>query len=135
VAEPKAVVTDTHPLIFHAAGGRKLGKKAARHFTACENGEAVLYVPVVVLWEVALLARRRRIDLGRSVSAFFTDLFSNPAYRPVALTPDQIYLADDERPNEDPFDALICAAARQLALPLITADVEMSESGLVDVVW
>jgi PIN domain nuclease of toxin-antitoxin system len=65
------------------------------------------------------VARIGRIDLGRSVREFLADLFSDPAYQPVDLTPEQIYVADEMRPNDDPFDALICAAARHLDLPLL----------------
>lgn len=50
------------------------------------------------------------------------------------LAPEQIYLAEEIRPNEDPFDALICAAARSLDLPLLTRDAAIEESGM-DVVW
>ena len=43
--------------------------------------------------------------------------------------------ADGLRFNRDPFDALICAAARDLALPLLTRDTDITESGAVRVVW
>ena len=136
MAEPRAAVTDTHPLIFHAEGtAARLGKKAKAHFAACERQESILYVPVAVIWECALLARRQRVDLGRSPREFFDDLFSNPAYQPLDLTPEQVFLADEERPNENPFDSLICAAARTLDLPLITRDEEIRQSGIVKVVW
>lgn len=135
MAEPRAVVTDTHPLIFHAAGGSRLGRRASRVFTAAERQEALVYVPVVVIWECSLLARIGRVDLGRSVETFFEDLFSNPAYQPIDLGPAQVYLADSRRPNEDPFDALICAAALSLGLPLVTRDVEIREAGIVKTVW
>ena len=69
------------------------------------------------------------------IEAFFTDLFSNPAFQPFDLTAAQIYLADAARPNADPFDALVCAAARALGLPLVTRDSDIQESGLVNVVW
>ena len=132
----RAAVTDTHALIFHAEGtpGR-LGRLAKAHFAACERKEAILYVPAAVIWECALLARRGRVDLGQSVRGFFDDLFSNPAYQALDLTLEQVLLADEMRPNENPFDALICAAARSLGLPLITRDEEIRESGLVKVVW
>jgi Uncharacterized protein conserved in bacteria len=65
------------------------------------------YVPTIVIWECSLLARVSRINLRRTVRAFFDDLFSNPAYQPVDITPQQIYLADELRFNRDPFDALI----------------------------
>src|SRR6185436_2655594 len=78
VPETPAAVTDTHPLLFHAAGTGKLGKAAKAHFDACERREAMIYVPMVVIWECALLAGAARINLRRSVRAFFDDLFSNP---------------------------------------------------------
>ena len=44
MADPQAAVTDTHPLVFHAAGGGRLGSRAARLFERCERREAILYV-------------------------------------------------------------------------------------------
>lgn len=131
----EAAVADTHALLFHAAGSKHLGKRAARVFAAAEERNAIVYVPVAVMWECSLLARIGRIDLHRPVRDFFADLFSNPAYQPVDLSPEQIYLADEARPNEDPFDALICAAARQLGLPLLTRDSDITQSKLVEVFW
>jgi PIN domain nuclease of toxin-antitoxin system len=130
-----AAVTDTHALVFHAAGGRHLGKRAAAVFDAAERRATIVYVPAAVIWECAILARIRRIDLGRSTRQFFADLFSNPAYQPVELDAEQIFLADEHRPKTDPFDGLICAAARHLSLPLLTRDGEIEASGLVRVVW
>jgi PIN domain nuclease of toxin-antitoxin system len=135
VPETPAAVTDTHPLLFHAAGTGKLGKAAKAHFDACERREAMIYVPIVVIWECALLAGAARINPRRSVRAFFDDLFSNPAYQPYDLSASQVYDADDLRFNRDPFDALICAAARDLALPLVTRDSDIAESGTVRVIW
>lgn len=130
-----AAVTDTHPLLFHAAGSQRLGRRAAALFGAAERQAAVIYVPAAVIWECGLLSWVGRIALGRPLADFFADLFSNPAYQPLDLTPDQIFQADAARPNRDPFDALICAAARRLDLPLLTRDGEIRNSGLVRVIW
>jgi len=135
VADPEAAVTDTHAIVFHAAGGGKLGPKAALFFDRCERREAILYVPGAVIWECSLLARVARINLRRTVRAFFDDLFSNPSYQPLDVTCEQIYLADELRFNRDPFDALICAAARSIDLPLITRDADIRGSGAVRVIW
>ncbi len=135
VANPSAAVTDTHALIFHAAGGTRLGTHARAHYQACERREAIVYVPAAVMWEVSLLARTVRVSLHRSVRAFFADLFSNPAYQPLDLTGAQVYDADELRFTRDPFDALICAAARDLSLPLITRDDVIRESKVVSVIW
>jgi len=130
-----AAVTDTHALIFHAAGGGKLGPKARAHFEACERRQAILYIPAVVMWEVILLARAVRINLRRPARAFFDDLFSNPAYQPLDITREHVMIADELRFTRDPFDALIVAVARDLSLPLITRDGPIRESGSVKVIW
>jgi PIN domain nuclease of toxin-antitoxin system len=135
VGDPAAAVTDTHPILFHAAGGGRLGPRAAAHFQSCERREAITYVPMAVIWECALLARGARINLRRPVRAFFEDLFSNPAYQPYDLSTAQVFAADDTRINRDPFDALVCAAAIDLGLPLITRDADIRSSGVVKVVW
>lgn len=135
MADIPAAVTDTHALLFHAAGSGRLGKRAAAHFDACERREALLYVPTAVIWECSLLARASRVNLRRTVRGFFADLFSNPAYQPYDLNPLQVFAADEQRPNRDPFDGLICAAAADLELPLITRDADIASSGLVRVIW
>ena len=135
VAEVDAAVTDTHALLYHAAASARLGPRAAAHFTRAEERRAIVYVPAAVIWEVALLARGGRFNLRRAPRDFFTDLFSNPAYQPYDLTAAQIFDADDLRINRDPFDALICAAARDLALPLLTRDTDIGKSGAVRTLW
>jgi len=130
-----AAVSDTHALIFHAAGSGRLGPKARAHFDACERRQAILYVPAVVMWECSLLARAVRINLHRPLRNFFEDLFSNPAYQPLDLTGAQVLLADEMRFTRDPFDALIVAVARDLRLPLVTRDAQIRQSGAVKILW
>ena len=130
-----AAVTDTHALLFHASGGGRLGTRARAHFDACERREAITYVPVAVIWECSLLARAVRVNLRRPVRQFFDDLFSNPAYQPYDLRADQVFDADELRFTRDPFDALICAAARDLSLPLVTRDAAIRASGVVKTMW
>ncbi|HEX5071357.1 MAG TPA: type II toxin-antitoxin system VapC family toxin [Vicinamibacterales bacterium] len=131
----EAAVTDTHALIFHAAGGAKLGARARAHYAAAENGNAIVYVPAAVIWETCLLARAVKVNLRRSAETFFADLFSNAAYQPLDLTAAQVLMADTLRFTRDPFDALIVAAARDLSLPLLTRDGPMRASGAVKVIW
>ncbi len=132
--EPAAVL-DTHPLVYHAAGGKNLGRRASRHFEACEARAAIAYVPVAVIWEFTLLVRSARINLEGSVADFFEILFSNPAYQPVDMMPEHVFVAEEVRPNNDPFDGLICAAALSLDLPLITRDRDIEDSRIVRTLW
>jgi PIN domain nuclease of toxin-antitoxin system len=135
VADAQSAVTDTHPLLFHAAGGGRLGPRAAAFFERCERRDAILYVPFAVIWECSLLARASRVNLRRTVRGFFDDLFSNPAYQPLDLAPEQIFLADELRFTRDPFDGLIVAAAQTTGLALITRDTVIRQSGNVPILW
>ena len=135
MAEIAAAVTDTHALLFHAAGGQRLGKAARAIFAAAEEREALIYVPAAVIWEVALLARGGRIHLTQPVPAFFTDLFSNPSYQVHALDTGQVFAAAQATVFPDPFDGLICAAALDLSLPLITRDTVIATAGVVKILW
>ncbi len=92
-------------------------------------------MPAAVIWECSLLARVARINLRRSVRTFFEDLFSNPAYQPLDLNAEQVFLADELRFTRDPFDALIVSAAQTAGLSLVTRDNAIRESGTVGVIW
>jgi PIN domain nuclease of toxin-antitoxin system len=130
-----AAVTDTHALLFHGAGGKLLGPRAAAHFRAADEGRALVYVPMAVLIEVAFLARAGRGGLRVPPSAWFERLFQNPAYQPFDLTSEQVFAAEELRFNRDPYDALIVSAAHVLGLPLMTRDLAIVESKTVKVLW
>lgn len=132
---PAAAVCDTHALVYHAFGGQRLGKRAAALFDACDAREATIYVPAVVMVEFGFVLAGRRSGSAAPLREYFSDLLANPAYQPFDLTPEQVFLADESRPNNDPFDGLICAAARRLDLPLITKDDDIQRWGKVRVVW
>jgi PIN domain nuclease of toxin-antitoxin system len=54
-------VTDTHPLIWYATDNhRQLPRKVLRAFHAAAGAAALIYVPVFVLWELAV-----RLKVGR----------------------------------------------------------------------
>ena len=131
----EAAVTDTHPLLFHAAGSRRLGRRAAEAIDAAERQAAIIYVPAAVIWECGLRPGRGEWTFAARCRSSSVTCFQIPRYQPVDLTPEQVYQADAARPYRDPFDALICAAARQLDLALLTRDGDIRQSGLVRVIW
>lgn len=132
---PDAAACDTHALIDYALGGRRLGRQAAALFDACDARTAMIYIPAIVMVEFGLVLNRRLKRSSMPLRDFFEDLFANPAYQPFDLTPEQVYLANEARPNDDPFDGLICAAARRLDVPLMTRDAAITQWGKVKVVW
>jgi PIN domain nuclease of toxin-antitoxin system len=65
---------------------------------------------------------------------FFDDL-SNPSFHPLPVATAHVVDVDELRFTHDPFDGLICAAARDLDLPLVTPDMDITASGAVRVIW
>ena len=130
-----AAVCGTHALLFHAARERRLGCLAAEAFARCEAREALMYVPAAVIWEIPLLARRGRTDLGLPLASFCDDLFSNPVFQSFDLGVEQVLVAIEYPPNADPFDDLVVDAARLLGLPLVTRDRDIVAPALVPTVW
>lgn len=58
-------VTDTHPLIWFTLGKKQnLSKKVLTVFEEAEIGKKFIYVPAIVLWEIALLERGGKIRLN-----------------------------------------------------------------------
>jgi predicted nucleic acid-binding protein len=121
--------------VYHALGSHRLGPRAAALFEACDARDAIIYVPAIVVVEFGMVLRDRLLARALPLRDFFEDLFANPAYQPYDLTPEQAFLAEEARPNQDPFDGLICAAARRLDLPLMTRDTDIERWGQIDVIW
>jgi PIN domain nuclease of toxin-antitoxin system len=129
-------VTDTHPLIWYATGQhRRLSSKALRAFKAADSDRALILVPSVALWEVALLIRIGRIRLLDAFNQWADMLLSKPGFDLVSLDTIIIGEATKFSINDDIFDAAIVATATTRDLPLITKDQGIFESGLVEVFW
>jgi len=106
-----------------------------KHLRAADNGQALVHVPMAVVWEVSVLVRSARVRLGPSTRELFEQLFQNPAYQPYGVTLEQIFTAGELGFTRDPFDALIVAAAQSLHLPLLTRAGAIHDSAIVDVIW
>jgi PIN domain nuclease of toxin-antitoxin system len=128
-------VTDTHPLIWYAGGKHhQLSKKALRAFNAAAREEALIYVPGFVLWETAMLLKVGRIALSEEYRDWAEHLLAQRGFDLASFTV-EVTSEAYSYPFPDPFDGVIAATAKVMDLPLITKDVEISESGLVEVYW
>ena len=128
-------VTDTHPLVWYATGKHaKLSKKALRAFNAAAREEALIYVPGFVLWEVAVLLKIGCIALNEDYGEWAEHLVAQPGFE-LADFSVQVTTEAYTYPFLDPFDGVITATAKVMDLPLITKDMEIDESRLVEVYW
>ena len=128
----RAVVADTHALLWHLTESRRLGKAARRAFAAADAGRWRCHVPVVVLIETWLLHERGRLRIDPS--HVLQQIADHPGYATLPLSVDQVMEFGALAGIRDPMDRLIVAAARALNASLITADDALGGHG-VPTVW
>lgn len=123
VGDTRAVVLDTHVLVWLLQGSERLGPRSRGLITAAAHTESV-YVPAISTWEVAMLVAKGRLALDREVGEWLSAALRLPGMRLAALDPlvavDATRLPGDV--HGDPADRLIVATARRHAALLITDD-------------
>jgi PIN domain nuclease of toxin-antitoxin system len=129
-------VTDAHALIWYAMGPhRKLGRAARTLFTRAERGQATIYVPVLVLVEVAEAVRRGVVKCDAGFSRWATRLLAAGGFVASDLTPEIVLAAELLYAIPERGDRLIAATAVHLECPLITNDPEIARLPSLQTVW
>ena len=128
-------ITDTHPLVWYATNKQaKLSRKALSAFKGASRGEALIYIPSFVFWEIAMLLKIGRIVLQESYGDWAEHLIAQPGFD---LAPFTVEVTSEAYayPFADPFDGVITATAKVMDLALITKDQEITDSKLVEIYW
>jgi len=132
----EVAVADTHALVWYATGARRrLGRNALRLFERADAGRAAIYVPTIVLVEVAESVRAGRIALDRSFAEWEEALFASGKYLPAEVTRAVVRAADRLYAIPERGDRLIAATAVVLECPLVSRDPEIARIGGVEIVW
>jgi PIN domain nuclease of toxin-antitoxin system len=125
------LVLDTHVAVWWAGEPRRLGRAARARLAAAER----LGIPAIVFWEVALLVRKRKLDLGMSVSAWAQAIQTVPRVEALPLTAEIAVQADELEMHQDPADRFIVATALRHAAPLVSKDALMRSLRFVETIW
>lgn len=125
------ILLDTHVLIWWASGDlQRLSPQARAAIEveierAAQSGQAPgLLVSAISCWEVAMLVERGRLALSLEVERWLAVVASIPAVRLLPLEP-AVAVAATRLPepfHADPADRFLVAQARELAVPLLSAD-------------
>ena len=123
---------DTHAFIWELQNPDKLGRKARQVIESAADGEIVLSSHSIV--EIGRLIEAGIVIVSGRPSEWFL-----PAFRRFPVIPATLEAAMKAPvlalPHADPFDRLIVAEAIVLGVPLITKDGNITDSGVVRVVW
>jgi len=114
---------DTHAWFWLVNGDLKLAPSARLQVEAAAR-RGVLYVHAISVWEIALLAAKRRVLMNRPIREWVSRALALPGLGLVPLNP-EIAIESANLPGEihrDPADRMIAAAARLLHLTLVTRD-------------
>jgi PIN domain nuclease of toxin-antitoxin system len=132
----RVAVTDSHALIWYAMGpGRRLGRAARALFARAERGEATIYVPTLVLVEVAEAIRRGSLRFDGGFSHWARALLASGGFVAADLTADVVLEADGLYAIRERGDRLIAATAVHLECPLITRDPALARVPSLATVW
>ncbi|HZS57717.1 MAG TPA: PIN domain-containing protein [Gemmatimonadaceae bacterium] len=133
---PSLAVADTHSLLWAITDKRaKLGRRARGMFERADAGAGAVYVPTLVLVEIAELVHAGCVHLNRPVEAWIQGLQRSRHYLMADLTADVVVRAHSLYAIPERGDRLIAATALALGVPLMTRDAEIAAAGVVERLW
>jgi PIN domain nuclease of toxin-antitoxin system len=124
------VVLDTHALIWWTSQPARIGARGRR---AIEDASQV-GIPAVCFWEVALLARKRRLQLGLPAQEWMALVLTLPRVIELPLEAAIAVRADALAMHDDPADRFIASTALVHG-PLVTKDALLRRVPGLTTVW
>ena len=126
-------VTDTHALYWYLIGSSRLGARAKEAFDEGVGGEAVIYIPVIVLAELYFLNEK----VGRPLDFTFEyrQLVNSGQFVFVSLYPEDVLNFDEDTAVPEMHDRMIVGVARRLNAVCLTRDVAVIASEQVPTQW
>ena len=121
---PNVFVLETHVWIWIMEGVKAELSAATIRLVEQAAADSALAVAAISVWEVAMLEKKRRITLSRSIDEWTRAALTAPGIRLVDLSP-EIAIESTRLPGEphrDPADRIIIATARVLGATLVTRD-------------
>lgn len=123
-----AGLLDTAPLLWDLEGDERVPAWLREDI---DRDPSRYGVSDVCLWEVAIKRSVGKLQVIADLPQTLADL----GFARIAITRSQVWAVGDlPLHHRDPFDRLLIAQARELGLPLVTADAAMSAYG-VPTLW
>ena len=125
-------LADTVAIIRHFAKTGVIGKRAKQILRNADAGKNTIYVSIISIVEIMYLAERNKIPIN--LEEVKEQLNESDNYQVVDLSLDIIEVAKPIQGLEL-HDRLIVATGKYLAIPILTSDLLISNSNLIDVIW
>ncbi|MGH7897537.1 MAG: type II toxin-antitoxin system VapC family toxin [Candidatus Binatia bacterium] len=130
------IVLDTNAWIRWVAAPELLTVRA-REAIETEEPRRGLVVSVISAWEVAVKARKGKLDVGGPIDSWIAAAVRYPGIVLYALDLEEAVASTNlpGRFHDDPADRMIIALARRLGAPMVTADRAIRRYRHVETIW
>lgn len=125
-------VTDTMALIL-VLEKRKMPKKVKAIYEEAQKGNVKVFIPSIVLAELAYLSEKQRIDTN--ISEVKKLLNTYPTITELPLSIEIIEKAFEISDVPELHDRLIAGTAKKINAPLLTNDPDINNSSYVKSIW
>lgn len=126
-------VADTHALYWYLMASPNLSPAAKAAFDEGLQGQAVIYLPAIVLAELYYLNKKHGQPID--FSATFSSLQASIQFVFVSVEARDVLDFDVDAATPEMHDRMIVGVTRRLAAMCITRDPQIVSSGLVKTVW
>ncbi len=129
------IVLDTHVLIWWLLDVKKLSKRALESIEKAEK-EKQLFISTITVWELAMLAKKGRLQLNGKTRDFVGQIAKIPSLKILDIS-SRIALESVllDYPHPDPADRIIIASAKFLGMPLISKDRKIRSFKEIETIW
>ena len=130
------ITVDTHVILWDALKPEMLSGKAKRALAEANRTDGIFFCSIS-LWEIAMLIRKKRIEISVPYRDFVDLLLSSNRYFFQEITPEIAYLSTTlpDTINGDPADRIIASSSLISKTSLITADENLRQSELLQTIW
>jgi PIN domain nuclease of toxin-antitoxin system len=131
-SQPVKACLDTHAVLWSLADDPRLGMQARSLISHSRRSE--LIISDMVLLEISYLGAKGRIEDADGMDVLLAKVAES--FRVIPISPEIARLALElDLPHGDPFDRVITATAKTHAIPLLTRDRSIADSGSVATLW
>jgi len=126
-------VADTHALFWYLTASPRLGTNAKAAFDEGAKGNAVIYIPAIVLAELFFL--NEKINQPLDFNKEFQRLEQSAQFEFIGLEPDDVKDFAQDAAVSEMHDRMIVGVARRHSIPCLTCDTKIIASNLVKTIW
>lgn len=130
------ILLDTCAIIWDALDQAKLTDKAKAAIAKADEHNALI-ISDISIWEISMLIKRARIEIETTAANFLNLFLESRNISVVSISPEIAELSTSfgSEINNDPADRIIAATSIIHNAQLITADLNLRQSALIDTIW